>query len=1165
MRRDSTTHDRSSEGARPLHRRIELSRRTFLRATGTAGAVGALGVGGIGEVGAVPTTPGDITKQAALDSIDYDLEHPRVFQTSTEVELARKNVENTAWGRELLSNLLAVADNMPLETDDHIGETAFPLPDDARPFADLTPEKLYEMAPIPTAEGEFLWAFPFHGNNATVGRGTACPIDGTPLTMSSFDARGEVVCDAGHVFPGTHDGIEITDDGSGWVVPEGVPDDWAAADHVGERFYFTAVYNGRVMRMIRSTNMAMAYAYLLTEEEAYAEMVAAMLDIAATTCHRSGPVVDGGMELARWYRSMYTVDTIANKFVTSTDLIWNSAAFDRDSELNADTPLAEHVAENLVVDVADFMWRDMHGGIEGQSHANYARIFHNGTDRYNRTLMICSSLLGLNAGYTEWVLDGQVSLRNFLANTVFRDGQYYEMSSLYAESFRQTAETAYLLENETYPDGVNVFDNARYQLLNVYGPRLRSVAGRDVKFGDGPPDFAVSPDPEAGDFGLVLRFYGYATRQADREEYAQILAEIAGGDPNSRLADIDVQYYNLDGAVWPLFNLDAAISGYDLAEIDPEPRNSELLPGRGFAHFRPESGFDRGAAMRYGPPLSKAHADQLGLHVFGAGRDMSYDPGHNPERHQRNGFLRQTVAHNTVVVNEWSQVPPDAAGGVVNLFADREGYSVADVADETAYAHEDVDTYRRTTAFVDVGEEDSYLVDLFRIAGAETADFAFHGLGVNFDTDLDLGAPAVGSVASEDYCWSEMRASGEIPEFENENDGFNPPPGNGYGFLCSPRSASGDSQWSATWAVDGDQGPFDENQGPVGAGPDPGMMRLTMLGDDGREVTVADGPDVLVENMDLDPEEHSVTYALARNEGPDPTQFTSVIEATDGEFVVDGVEALRTAGGDGAFEPTALAVRVDAETTDYVLSSADGDEFVTRESPPKFRTDAAFAMVRIDEQGVRSVRMEAGSRLKVTRRGRSLKIDAPESEYAGEIVAVGHEGPSLLVDADLPTGEHLDGRYGMVEAPEYSRNSQYAIERVEHVDGNARVELSDTDTTLSRGTVGAVEGDVLVSPTDFPFTWTRHYYVEGERGNEYFNGRLTLRNEDSGARTTVTDTNGGRRLTVADASGFDPGDTFVVLDIKAGDEFRVPNSVEIRREDGSYSVDAAANVETNAR
>lgn len=153
----------------------------------------------------------------------------------------------------------------------------------------------------------------------------------------------------------------------------------------------------------------------------------------------------------------------------------------------------------------------------------------------------------------------------------------------------------------------------------------------------------------------------------------------------------------------------------------------------------------------------------------------------------------------------------------------------------------------------------------------------------------------------------------------------------------------------------------------------------------------------------------------------------------------------------------------------------------------------------------------------------------------------------------------------MVEAPEYSRNSQYAIERVEHVDGNARIELSDTDTTLSRGTVGAVEGDVLVSPTDFPFTWTRHYYVEGERGNEYFNGRLTLRNEDSGARTTVTDTDGGRRLTVADASGFDPGDTFVVLDIKAGDEFRVPNSVEIRREDGSYSVDAAANVETNAR
>lgn len=69
-------------------------------------------------------------------------------------------------------------------------------------------------------------------------------------------------------------------------------------------------------------------------------------------------------------------------------------------------------------------------------------------------------------------------------------------------------------------------------------------------------------------------------------------------------------------------------------------------------------------------------------------------------------------------------------------------------------------------------------------------------------------------------------------------------------------------------------------------------------------------------------------------------------------------------------------------------------------------------------------------------------------------------------------------------------------------------------------------------------------------------------NLDNGTRTTVTNVHGDcRRLTLADASGFDEGDTFVILDVKAGDEVSVPLSVEVRRtDDGDYAVDAPDDV-----
>jgi hypothetical protein len=1196
---------------------IGLDRRTFMQSTGIT-ALGAVGLasGGSGSTvgartqeGTVPVEQSDIEREEVIDAVDLDLEHPRVFRQPSDVEVARRNVEETEWGAVIKDQIVELAGNMPLGSEKTKADYAydFPVPEEWVPnrgtehprdvqtadeagmwsFMDMDEEEISALQMYPEEDGqyrglerEYHFAWPFQGwDTNTLENGVGCPIDGSELTLRGFDHPGDVMCvDHGHVFPETHDGVDVTDDGGGWVVPDDVPEDWAVVDTDVERIWFRAVYNGRIARVIRSSIPSIAYAYLLTEDEEYASKAALMLDLVGEPFANTGYMVNFSSKKrpGRMHRTGYAVDTLVNRMIDAADVTWNSGKLDVESPTVPGMTIKENVAYNIVADSAYFMWDSMHSGVDPDLYdrTNYARIFHNGTDRHNRTLMVASSFAGLDVGFVEWVLEGQVSLSNFLSNTVFRDGQYFEMSAQYAQSFRQTAETAHhLRDHPKYPDGRNYFDESRYELLNVFGPIRNKVAGRDVVFGDGPPDFSVRPDPEVGNFSLLLRFYRYASDEEKREEYAQLLAEAYGQDPNESLKPQEqIQYWDVEGAVWPLFNIENEITGFDLDELAFEPRSSELLPGRGFAYLRPdEDRFDQGAAMWYGPPLSKAHSDSLGLHIYGAGREMSYDPGHRPRGDQRGGFLRQTVAHNTVVVNEWSQSTPETAGGVVNAFANRDGYSLADVSNDMAYHHVGVDEYRRSTGFVDTPLGQSYMVDLFRVAGGQQHDFSFHGLGAEFATDLDLSEPADGSVATSDNRWDEMEENGGDvtgPGADEE------PPGNGYGWLAHPRTADGDQQWSATWSVREDQSEV--------AGDRPGKMRLTMVPAEDREVVVADGPEVLSYNLGIDPDDR-IGYVLARENGEEPTQYISVIEAVEDEFVVDSVEKLdvRSRGSDARFEPVALKAELaDGETVDYFLSTLGDDQFTAKtDASNKLSTDADFAMVRVDDDGIDTVRIEGGTHFHAKLPGsRSVVIQASrrsdvgdDGVYSGEIVGIDYEDSSIVVDGAFPDGSQLRDTYALVDAPEYTRNSQYEVDHVETDGDRSRVHLMNTDMQLARGTVEAVEdGNVVLSPTRFPFLRNWALYTDGKydvenTGNTYFDGRLTAVNLDTGAQTTVTNAHGDyRRLTLGDANGFSKGDTFALYDIKTGDEVEVPLSAELRESaDGSYDVDAPDDVVVN--
>ncbi len=1157
-----TGRDDRPPRARDSSDRSGLERRDILRLAGIVGTGGVLGLSSIDSAAAVPTDRDDVSKQDVLDDINYGLEHPRVMTTPEQVKNARWNAQNTEWGADLLNSLQELADYMPKFLFELYYDPDY-IP--SKPFVEMSDEEITGLAPIVGPSGRALYDLPWP-DSGTLPNGTASPVDGSDLVPVGMETPGKVKDGEGRVFPGTHDGVKVADEGDGWIVPEDVPDAWAAADYVGETFYPVGVYNAWIVRVMLNALSPIARTYSITQNEKYAHTAARLLDVLATACPNSIGRDLKSDQPAVFYRHGYTAGRILEDFVDAVDLIWTSGELEVDSPTNGGLSIKENITENLIVETAYFCWEDMFGGYGDYEKSDYSRIYHNGTVDYQQAVMMASSLLGLDdVGWAEWTLEGQVSLKNFLSNTVYRDGMYYEIG--YGASYTGWADMAYLLRNDTYPDGYDIYDNPRFINLNVEGRKRRAVAGRAPQFGDvhyyggDPGGIGHTTEPlRGGSFDDVAQFYARADSDAEKADYAQELAELAGGDPNEGLlnnVNAEMGYWEVRDRTWPIFNLKGRITEWDPDDLDIELRDSELLGGKGMAIFRPEEGNNRGAMLRYGSSLSHTHYDELGLWVYGAGREMSYDPGRNPKNTLMPSWWRQTVTHNTAVVNEWSQVPDEDAGGSVHLFSNRTGYTVTDASNDQTYAHEGVDTYRRTVAMLDVDDENSYMVDLFRVdgEGKETVDYSFHGQGVHFDTDLDLSEPADGSVASEDYYWGDMiKDNGLLEGYEGEGFWYNAPPENGYGFLGYPQEADGDDGWSASWELD------KSRNGP------PAKIRLSMLGDDDHDVIVARGPDPMVWNLGLDEEEHEQKYTLTRDESDGPTQYAGIVEAVESEFIVDSVTDLPVDEWDGeGFEPVAMSVDLDDDRTDYVLSVLEGQFTAKPGRGQNITSDAEFAQIHQDDDGIAAIRMEKGTHLHAKFRGqRPIVIDAKRDSHGGEILEVDYEAPSIFVGGDLPEGDQLADQYVLIDDENYARNSQFRIEHVERENGGSRVYLEDTSFDMSRGTVDEKpEENVIQSPVKFPMANTRNKYVPGDDGNDYFVGKR-IENLQTGDSTTIVDVRGDfRSIEVKDASIFDLQDNFVILEIEDGDEATVPLSVDVSREEGGhgYVVNAPTDVD----
>ncbi|MCE5345328.1 MAG: heparinase II/III-family protein [Bacteroidales bacterium] len=116
--------------------------------------------------------------------------------------------------------------------------------------------------------------------------------------------------------------------------------------------------------------------------------------------------------------------------------------------------------------------------------------------------------------------------------------------------------------------------------------------------------------------------------------------------------------------------------------------------------------------------------DSLNLYYWKEGHEVLSDLGYLWDHPLKTQNIR-TVAHNTVLIDEKNQVTKER-GGKVLLF---KSFDHVKVMEMSSSAYPEASLYRRTSAIIDHGNGQSYVVDFFRVEGGMNKDYVFHGVG----------------------------------------------------------------------------------------------------------------------------------------------------------------------------------------------------------------------------------------------------------------------------------------------------------------------------------------------------------------------------------------------------------------------------------------------------
>jgi hypothetical protein len=462
-------------------------------------------------------------------------------------------------------------------------------------------------------------------------------------------------------------------------------------------------------------------------------------------------------------------------------------------------------------------------------------------------------------------------------------------------------------------------------------------------------------------------------------------------------------------------------------------------------------------------------------------------------------WSKNTVAHNTVVVDASRQ--PENVPGTVELFAEGEFARVIDVSAAGTYPQ--CGQYRRAMIMVDCGDDQSYFVDVFTVAGGTQHDYGLHGPPGAFETiGGEWSAQQRGTLAGENVEVGQIYDNPKMaaPGYKGGYSGYT---GSGFQHIYNVRRHLG-GETVAQWSHEKDPS---------------AKLRIRVLPQPDQQLILGDARVSPVKHPEV------LTYLIARRQGENlASRFVSVIEPYKGEPLIERVRAVELPRGAG----TAVEVLRSDGGSDVIVYDVARAEKTLRGGA--ISTDAQVAVVRRDPSGKLSGRFFAG--------GSFLSVDGDgleASALSGPVTFVDPAKSQVRIKPAQPQAKPEDFIGRVVHFRNDLRRTAHTVTSATR-DGDDIILTASDDLLVGRARVDAVEDAALTTKTALPLA---PIYRGVTLGGPGFQPLARVAEVSKGTITLAAP--------IAKEQRPSPGEDVWLINVGPGDAFELPAFVDVPR------------------
>ena len=465
-----------------------------------------------------------------------------------------------------------------------------------------------------------------------------------------------------------------------------------------------------------------------------------------------------------------------------------------------------------------------------------------------------------------------------------------------------------------------------------------------------------------------------------------------------------------------------------IARAEPPKLQSEHFGRYGQACLQTENAQNgRAVFICYGQGRGHSHHDTLNLGLLAKNVAMIPDLGYPeytgswPKRH---AWTANTVSHNTLLVGDARSAY--SPGGKIRLFSIQPPLRVIQV--DAPGTYKGVKTYCRTVAMVDVGNDDSYVLDVFRARGGTNHRLSWHGAAETARVaGFELVDQKTGTFAGPDVPFGTL--DGPRAAFYRES---------GFTYLYDVRRSLRrvDTPYTVDWTIE-------DIRGRIQEGGEPHLRLHGLTACDEVALATGDSPRKL----------QRPRYLLQSRLGKDvESQFVNVLEPYDRTPLVTRARRLQVEHEADENSVAAVAVELVDGTTDVLISCREPTAVKVEGG---IELHGTFGMIRLADGRVRQMRLTGGTLLS---RG-DAKLTAAQGAWRGAVVRIDTsdaDDQRIVLDPPIPPDADLVGRT-IHFTNDLPMDTSYRIEAVT-ADG-----ISTGDVTVVRG---------FKNPADFTAGYT---------------------------------------------------------------------------------------------